>query len=156
MIEYNGLWKNDMAYSPNSNGSTIDNHTESVTIGDGLFNNREPFIPSFYMHSLKRIVIGNDCFGKVRVFELDGLGELESVVIGKESFRIRDGKRSDGSCRIVNCPKLKSIQIGNESFYDYHSFELNNLPSLQSIDIGRECFRWVPSFSLTGVIDGLV
>ncbi|KAK8790773.1 hypothetical protein WA588_002520 [Blastocystis sp. NMH] len=100
---------------------------------------------------LKRIVIGDSCFGKVRVFELDGLCELESVVIGEESFRIRDGKRSDGSCRIVNCPKLKSIQIGNRSCEDHHSFELNNLPSLQSIDIGMWCFGYTPSLSLTNL-----
>ena len=156
IIEYNGLWKNDMVYSPNSSGSTIDNHTESVTISDGLFNNREPFIPSYYMHSLKRIVIGNECFGKVRVFELDGLSELESVVIGQQSFRIGSFERNDGSYRIVNCPKLKSIQLSDNSFNDYHSFELNNLPSLQSIDIGWQCFYNAPSFSLTGLIDGLV
>ena len=156
IMEYNGLWKNDMVYSPNSSGSTIDNHTESVTISYGVFNNREPFIPSFYMHSLKRIVIEDRCFGKVRVFELNGLGELESVMIGEKSFRIRDRKRSDGSCRIVNCPKLKSIQIGYDAFQDYHSFELNNLPSLQSIYIGHGCFWYAPSFSLTGLIDGLV
>ena len=156
IMEYNGLWKNDMVYSPNSNDSTIDNHTESVTISDGLFNNREPFIPSYYMQSLKRIVIGNECFGKVRVFELNGLDELESVVVGQDSFRISDKERNDGSYRIVNCPKLKSIQIGYESFRDYHSFELNNLPSLQSIDIGDWCFSYAPSFSLTGLIDGLV
>ena len=159
IMEYNGLWKNDMVYSPNSNGSTIDNHTETVTIGDGSFNNREPFIPSFYIHSLKRIVIGDDCFGKVRVLELDGLGELKSVVIGKECFTyaktyddIWIGERSDGSCRIVNCPKLKSIQIGDRSFQDYNLFELNNLPSLRSIDISVRCFYYAPSFSLTGLI----
>ena len=105
---------------------------------------------------LKRIVIGNGCFGKVRVFELDGLSELESVVIGRDSFRISDDERSDGSYRIVNCPKLKSIQIDDGSFEDYHSFELNNLPSLQSIDMGGYCFYYAPSFSLTGLIDGLV
>ena len=105
---------------------------------------------------LKRIMIGDDCFGKVRVFELVGLSELESVVIGKESFRISDYERNDGSYWIVNCPKLKSIQIGYASFSDYHSFELNNLPSLQSIDIGDNCFDWAPSLSLTGLIDGLV
>ena len=101
---------------------------------------------------LKRIVIGDNCFGKVRVFELDGLSELESVVIGKSSFRISNDERSDGSYRIVNCPKLKSIQIGYHSFEDYHSFELNNLPSLQSIDMGKYCFFWTPSLSLTGLI----
>ena len=104
----------------------------------------------------KSIVIGDRCFVKVRVFELDGLSELESVVIGSESFRISGNERNDGSYRIVNCPKLKSIQIGNRSFYDYHSFELNNLPSLQSIAIGDYCFHYAPLFSLTGLIDGLV
>ena len=69
---------------------------------------------------------------------------------------IWNSERSDGDYRIVNCPKLKSIQIGYETFEDYHSFELSNLPSLQSIDIGGWCFRWAPSFSLTGLIDGLV
>ena len=105
---------------------------------------------------LKSIVIGNECFRKVRVFELDGLGELESVVIGEYSFRISDDERTDGSYRIVNCPKLKSIQIGQYSFNDYHSFELNNLPSLQSIDMGYGCFYYAPLFSLTGLIDGLI
>ena len=78
------------------------------------------------------------------------------MVIGEISFMISDKERNDGSYRIVNCPKLKSIQIRQFSFWDYHSFELNNLPSLQSIDIGHGCFDWVPSFSLTGLIDGLV
>ena len=106
--------------------------------------------------ALKSIVIGDWCFGKVRVFELDGLSELESVIIGKDSFRISDKERSDGSCRIVNCPKLKSIQIGYAAFNDYHSFELNNLPSLQSIDISTWCFFNALTFSLTGLIDGMV
>ena len=102
---------------------------------------------------LKRIVIGDKCFGEVRVFELDGLRELESVVIGKESFNTSDRGRSDGTCRIVNCPKLIFVQTGFQSFSDYHSFEMSNLPSLQSIDIGSDCFFWAPSFSLTGLID---
>ena len=90
------------------------------------------------------------------MFELDGLCELESVVIGQWSYRIDRYERSDGSYRIVNCPKLKSIQIGDKSFEDYHTFELNNLPSLQSIEIGDQCFNEAPSFSLIGLINGLV
>ena len=129
----------------------IDSSNELVT-ANGLFN--EDSITSLnitHNGELKRIEIGGGCFGKARVFELDGMSELESVVIGKENFRY-----SGGSYRIVNCPKLKSIQIGDYSFSDYHSFELNNLPSLQSIDIGNGCFNRAPSFSLTGLIDGLV
>ena len=132
------------------------NSTDLIAL-DGHFS--ENNITTFNITNngkLKRIQIGNDCFGKVRVFELDGLSELESVVIGKNSFRISDAERNDGDYRIVNCPRLKSIQIGYQSFYDYHSFELINLHSLQSIDIGEWCFKYAPSFSLTGLIDGLV
>ena len=157
MVDCNGLWKNDSTYCDQFDGNRIDCYTELVSIKDGSFNEVKSFILHSFIHSLKRIVIGDECFGKVRVFELDGLDELESVVIGSESFRISGNKRNDGSCQIVNCPKLKSIQIGYHSFLDYHSFELNNLPSLQSIDIGSgQCFYYAPSFSLTGLIDGLV
>ena len=131
--------------------------SNTMTISNGLLNGDD--ITSLNITNngyLKRIAIGDGCFGKVRVFELDGLSELESVVIGQQSFRFGYYERIDGSYRIMNCPKLKSIQIGDESFQDYHSFELNNLPSLQSIDIGKYCFHYAPSFSLTGLIDGLV
>ena len=143
-------------YIPYSQLLLINNTTELMT-PNGLFNTNG--VTSFSITNngeLKRIVIGNDCFGKVRVFNLDSMSELESVVIGNGSFRIDRYERSDGSYRVVNCPKLKSIQIGYGSFNDYHSFELNNLPSLQSIDMGENCFKYASSFSLTGLIDGLV
>ena len=134
------------------NQSLLTDNSNSMIIPNGVLNMDD--ITSFNISSngvLKRIVIGYNCFGKVRVFDLDGLSELESVVIGQTSFRISDyNERNDGSYRIVNCPKLKSIQIGQYSFNDYHSFELNNLPSLQSIDMGGYCFYYAPSFSLTG------
>ena len=126
-------------------------NSNTIIVPNGYFN--DDSITSFNItnnRSLKRIEIGENCYGKVRVLDLNGLSELESVVIGQKSFRISDDERNDGSYRIVNCPKLKSIQIGNESFEDYHSFELNNLPSLQSIDIGVWCFTYALSFSLVG------
>ena len=125
--------------------------SNTMIIPNGIFNGNN--IASFNISNngvLKSIVIGDNCFGKVRVFDLNGLSELESVVIGQKSFRISDYERNDGSYRIVNCPKLASIQIGYESIQDYHSFELRNIPSLQSIVLGDRCFNWVPLFSLTG------
>ena len=49
---------------------------------------------------------------------------------------------------------LKSLVLGSNTFWYVTQFELNGLPSLQSIDI--DGFRYAPSFSLTGLIDGLV
>ena len=136
-------------YIPYDLWKLMDN-SNSLIVPNSVLN--EDYITSLNItnnEDLKRIVIGDSCFGKVRMFDLDGLSELESVVIGQQSFRIS----GDGSYRIVNCPKIASIQIGGNSFLDYRSFELNNLPSLQSIDIGGQCFRNAPSFSLTGLID---
>ena len=149
-IEYDGLWKNGKPYSPEFDGRTIDNHIESIEITNTRYETIQLSFLSRCLHSLKRIVIGDECFGSVDLLRLGGLSELESIMIGGKSFESCD---SYGDCRIVNCPKLKSIQIGFDSFTDYHSFELNTLPSLQSIDIGKYCFYWVPSFSLTGLID---
>ena len=159
-VDYDGIWKNDTPYSLSFDGNTIDDRTESIDIPSNSFNESKSFILRSFIHSLKRMVIGDGCFERVRLFELDGLNELESVVIGKESFTLTKSdvghwskERTDGAYRIVNCPKLKSLQCGDYSFKDYHSFELNNLPSLQSIDIGWDCFFYAPSFSLTGLID---
>ena len=111
--------------------------------------------------NLKRMVIGDDCYGSVRSFRIDGLNELESIVIGEKSFtyvkseQAIDIMQTDGSCRITNCPKLVSIQIGNWSFSDYKSLEISHLPSLKSIEMGERCFLNGRSFSLTGLLDGL-
>ena len=50
---------------------------------------------------------------------------------------------------------LKTLVIGNGLFWSVKTLELNN-PSLQSLYIGNGCFFLAPSFSLIGLIDGLV
>ena len=150
-----GYWKdgkNQVIMVPSSLTSNPQG-IEELKIGDnGYKDDSVTELKLSGLVRLKRIVIGKSCFRKVRVFELNGLDELESVVVGRDSFRIGVYERNDGSYRIVNCPKLKSIQI-DESFRDYHSFELSNLPSLQFIDIDIECFKYVRSFSLVGLVD---
>ena len=160
LVEHDGLWKNGKPYYNQFDGLTIDNHTESIEIVNNSFNEVKSFVPPFFLHSLKRMVIGDNCFERVRLFELNGLIELESVVIGKRSLSTKPNEpwnsiRRDGVFSIVNCLKLESLQIGDYSFGDYHSFELNNLLSLQSIEIGYMCFYWIPSLSLTGLISCL-
>ena len=150
-----GLWSNAYCFKVLSSSLEVSPmRMEELKIGNKEYNNSSlTELTLFNLDRLKRIVIGDECFGSVRLVELDGLSELESVVIGEKSFRISGSERTDGVCRIVNCAKLKSIQIGEWSFSDYHSFELNNLQSLQSIDTGNGCFNYAPAFSLTGLID---
>ena len=139
-VEYDGTWIIDTPYSSSFDGKTIDSRTESITAPRNSFNELKSFILCSFIHSLKRMVIGDGCFGSVRLFELDGLIELESVVIGEISFKTARVDDISMSGRIVNCLKLKSIQIGYHSFSDYHSFELLNLPQLQSVKLGTRAF----------------
>ena len=50
---------------------------------------------------------------------------------------------------------LKTLVIGNGLFWSVRTLELN-IPSLQSVYIGSGCCFLAPSFSLAGLIDGLV
>ena len=100
---------------------------------------------------LRSIEIGDDCFGSVQTFQIDGLYRLKTIKIGNNSFtqvkqaewsrdwsdaRIRANNQSK-SFHILNCESLESIQIGEWSFrYFGGEFELKNLPQLQSIQIG--------------------
>ena len=92
--------------------------------------------------NLESIEIGNECFGYVRTFKIDGLNRLKTIKIGNYTFArkkilIHDDKSK--SFHILNCESLESIQIGQYSFSDYageFEFELKNLPQLQSIQIG--------------------
>ena len=89
---------------------------------------------------LEPIEIGDDSFGLVSTFQIDGLNHLKTIKIGVNSFTQRkngDGKDASKSFHILNCESLESIEIGQYSFSDFGGeFELKNLTQLQSIQIG--------------------
>ena len=90
--------------------------------------------------NLKSIEIGNDCFGSIQRFQIDGLNRLKTIKIGINSFtQSKNDARNDlsKSFHILNCESLESIEIGEYSFSDFGGdFELKNLPQLQSIQMG--------------------
>ena len=91
---------------------------------------------------VKTIEIGDECFGSVKTFKIDGLNRLKTIKVGINSFTQNKtywGNYYDESksFHILNCGSLESIQIGEYSFSDFGGdFELKNLPQLQSIQIG--------------------
>ena len=96
--------------------------------------------------SLQSIDIGDDCFYPVQTFKIDGLDNLKTLKIGKDSFSGRKTPNwnyemimyNQKSFHILNCRSLESIQIGEMSFFDFSGkFELKNLPQLKSIHIGE-------------------
>ena len=91
------------------------------------------------LYNLESIEIGDECFGSVQTFKIDGLNRLKTIKIGCNSFtqEKNGGDDKSKSFHILNCESLESIQIGEYSFSDFGGgFELKNLPQLQSIQIG--------------------
>lgn len=91
---------------------------------------------------LRSIEIGDNCFSSVTKFQIEGLYNLESLRIGKNTCTKESGYKDHLSLfHILNCDKLKIIRIDNNSFRHYHKFELRNLPALVSISLGSKALH---------------
>ena len=107
-----------------------------IVIGDGRcwVNYISSFDVSRYKN-VKRIEIGYDNFEYVSELSLIGLKRLESVVIGSYCF--------DGSDLIVkDCPKLKSLIIGQGSFRGASLCEIENVDALEVIEMDDDNFYY--------------
>ena len=139
---------------------TIESSTTSISIPDWTCNDIDYEIFDFNRFTqVESIEIGNDCFGSVQLFYLDGLNRLKTIEIGRNSFTQKKndcGNDESKSFHILNCESLESIQIGECSFSDFGGeFELKNLPQLQSIQIGTigsySCNFYYSSFVIRGI-----
>ena len=84
---------------------------------------------------LKKMEIGDGCFENVNELKLIGLGELESVVIGRSSFL-----SSSGVFTLQRCDSLTELTIGHSSFGGYYGIVLDGVPVLGTISVGDGCF----------------
>ena len=121
--------------------SSITSSVSSIVIPNWTCNDVDYTIFDFSRFSIvESIEIGDDCFGSVKTFRIDGLNRLKTIKVGKNSFTQKKtccGNDQSKSFHILNCESLESIQIGKYSFSDYAGeFELKNLPQLQFIQIG--------------------
>ena len=154
-VVFDGLWRDRELSSSIVNATIVDGLTESLEYSRNSFSEVESFLLSWFLYSLKQVVIHEFSFGSIRTVDICGLHQLKTIFIGERAFTysitwqsIKKSERSDSELRIFNCPKLKSIHLGDYAFSDYHHFGLQNLPSLQSIAIDEKCFYWAQVFSL--------
>ena len=132
----------------------LDSSIINLNIPNWSFNNELNFIELNLnrFENLESIEIGNDCFGSIQTFKIEGLNRLQSLKIGDNSFTqvklndfVNDSDGSISKCRnesksfhILNCESLKVIEISCCSFADFGGeFELRNLDNLESIKIGE-------------------
>ena len=139
---------------------SIESTVVTITLPDWTCNDADYTLFDFSRFlKVESIEIGNDCFGSVQTFQIDGLNRLKTIKIGINSFTQKKnsfGKVVLRSFHILNCVSLESIQIDQYSFSDFGGeFELKNLPQLQSIKIGKvgsisDNF-WNSSFAIRGI-----
>ena len=91
--------------------------------------------------NLRELKVGNECFENVEEVKLIGLSELESVVIGMNSFTKYKNtwivtSDPDRHFYVKNCPMLKSLKMGRYSFSDYTVIEIENVDALEVIEMG--------------------
>ena len=125
----------------------------NLMISDNLCNEYPISMIDFSRYDkLYNIEIGDGNFDYVSEFRIDGLNDLKSLIIGKNSFRMNDGNDDFRSFHVMNCDELESIEIGMNSFVDYNEFELKNLHSLCVIKLDSYSF-YSSSFVIRGRFD---
>ena len=132
---------------------SLSSSVNSIIIPGWACSDKEFTIFDFSRFTLvESIEIGNYNFQLVKMFYINGMNLLKSLIIGDNSFNQlttsflsnphytsewMENSNKSKSFHILNCESLESIQIGEYSFSDFGGdFELKNLPQLQSIQIG--------------------
>ena len=88
----------------------IDSTVSSIVLPNWTCNdlNYTTFDFSKYA-ALETLVLGNDCFGSVKTFKIDGLNRLKTIKIGINSFTLEKnycGEDESKSFHILNCESL--------------------------------------------------
>ena len=117
----------------------LHNRIEELIVRDKSCNGKEwKSLDLSLLSKLRKLRIGDECFNEVETVKLNGLKELESVVVGKESFEFQGNRKT--SFELKDCEKVKELIIGEESFNLFGKFSLENTPSMERIIMKRENF----------------
>ena len=91
--------------------------------------------------------IGRFDTSDVSEFTPNRFKSLKTLVIGNGTFW------SVNRLELNNLTCLEMLYIGDYAFQNTESFEMSNLTSLVSIEFGQWCFKSASSFSLIGIIE---
>ena len=121
-----------------SDWNSLDSTVTKIIVDNGVSESGLTELDLTRFSQLKRLDIGDHCFSYVDELKLIGMNELESVVIGENSFMKNENSYGNSNRHFYfkNCPKLKSLKIGYDSFSDYSVCEIDNMDALEVIEMG--------------------
>ena len=142
---FDGEWMNDEQQSKrvvlNEENQLLYSRIEELIVSNNSCSGEEwRLLDLTFIPKLRLLEVGDDCFKYVNEVKLIGLKQLESVVIGKNSFTKHKNVYGNDSNRhfyLKNCERLRELKIGWYSFSDYTVCEIENVPSLEVIEIGE-------------------
>ena len=127
----------------------MSNYRTSLSISSNKCNEESVTVLDLSKYpKLKSVTIGDNCFMYTNEVIISGLNELESVVIGENSFTMMKDSFSNNSTRsfhLKNCPVLKELKIGDYSFSDYSVCDMENVNALEVIAMG-DSSDWTTNF----------
>ena len=119
----------------------LHNRIEELIVKDHSCNGKEwKSLDLSLLSKLRKLTVGDECFNEVEKVKLNGLNELESMVVGQSSFTF--GSNTKTSFEMKDCEKLKELIIGCTSFNIFGKFSLENTPSMKRIIMKGENFYW--------------
>ena len=126
----------------------LHNRIEELIVKNKSCNGKEwKSLDLSLLSKLRKLRIGDECFDKVERVKLNGLSELESVVVGDNSFTAQGEfdpfifiTYDAMPFEMKDCEKLKELIIGEESFGFFNVFFLESTPSMERIIMKRENF----------------
>ena len=119
----------------------LHNRIEELVVKNNSCNGKEwKSLDLSLLSKLRKLTVGDECFNEVETVKLNGLKELESVVVGRESFGLEN--ETVTSFEMKDCEKLKELIIGERSFNIFGKFSLKNTPSMERIIMKGANFYW--------------
>ena len=125
--------------------TSLPSSVTEIIIDNGVGDSNFTVLDLSRFTRLRRLEIGDHCMSYVTTVKIKNLDELESVVIGKNSFTKCKNEveiTSDPNRRfeLQGCHKLKSLKIGSYSFSDYSMAVIYNNHALEGIEMGDRVF----------------
>jgi len=130
---------------------------EELIVSDNCCNGKEWKVLDFtFTPYLRDLHIGNYCFREVNNVKLIEMNNLEKLAIGSHCFSTTDeiafntelSKTSDHVFCFNSCNRVRELLIGNGSFLEYCTCEIESNPLLEKIEFGTiDCQNTVFFFS---------
>ncbi len=114
---------------------SLDSQITHIIIDNGVKTNGVIGFDFSCFSQLQLLEIGSGSFCGMYTVRITGLQDLESVIVGANSFYDENGRDVCRDFCLKNCPKLKSLIVYEKSFAMYSVCEIENVDALEVIEM---------------------